>query len=201
MRLLPQEGLGIIATLFHEKGLAMSTNYSGIGMWETAVAYVGEALGGAQVTNFHACDIDEDCLRVLLQHQGLSKPQHVLENLENRWPTDVLRELRREETRFDDVLREESQSGMDSKSRRKEIGLHKLQAFAGILDSAQQGHRLLLITPSAMQTVSCRLPRIAQDGRVSHPLWFPNLHRPLQTNPTATRLCRKDWGRVGLLAC
>lgn len=34
MRLLPQEGLGIIATLFHEKGLALSTNYSGIGMWE-----------------------------------------------------------------------------------------------------------------------------------------------------------------------
>ena len=137
MRLLPQEGLGIIATLFHEKGLAMSTNYSGIGMWETAVAYVGEALGGAQVTNFHACDIDEDCLRVLLQHQGLSKPQHVFENLENRWPTDVLRELRREETRFDDVLREESQSGMDSKSRRQEIGLQKLQAFARVLDSAQ----------------------------------------------------------------
>ena len=82
MRLLPQEGLGIIATLFHEKGLAMSTNYSGIGMWETAVAYVGEALGGAQVTNIHACDIDEDCLRVLLQHQGLIKPQHVFEHLE-----------------------------------------------------------------------------------------------------------------------
>jgi hypothetical protein len=137
MRLLPQEGLGIIATLFHEKGLAMSTNYSGIGMWETVVAYVGEALGGAQVTHFHACDIDEDCLRVLLQHQGLSKPQHVFENLENRWPTDVWHELRREEARFDDVLHEASHSRGDAKSCRQELGLQKLQAFARVLDCAQ----------------------------------------------------------------
>ena len=72
------------------RGLVVTTHYSGVGTAEKAVAIVAD--GNAA---FHsACDLNSACREVLLHHEPDSAPEHVFDDLCARPPAPIVDQLR-----------------------------------------------------------------------------------------------------------
>eukprot|EP00969_Alexandrium_andersonii_P041006 1798059-Alexandrium_andersonii.AAC.1 len=50
--------------------------------------------GDSKVDCFSACDKDAACLRFLASHTGTSRPRHLFQNIEHRWPAEVINHFR-----------------------------------------------------------------------------------------------------------
>jgi hypothetical protein len=93
IKLLPETGATLLAKVF-ERGVSISTHYSGCGMAEIALAKQAqestkdctEPLKHPALDVFHACEIEQGRRSVLRSHVGLSRARHVFANLLDRYP-------------------------------------------------------------------------------------------------------------------
>eukprot|EP00969_Alexandrium_andersonii_P149861 6627015-Alexandrium_andersonii.AAC.1 len=75
-------------------GVHISTQYSGCGCSEACLFYLSQHVNGAKVQCFHACDNDESCMQALCSHCTPTRPKHVFQNIEDRYPVEAIAEVR-----------------------------------------------------------------------------------------------------------
>eukprot|EP00971_Amphidinium_carterae_P329726 6462373-Amphidinium_carterae.1 len=83
---LPRCGQEHIHDLLAKRPLWCSTAFSGIGMWETGLAYLAQGVGSrGRIAVFDAADNCDAALHILLRHTGDSESQHVFGDIQERW--------------------------------------------------------------------------------------------------------------------
>ena len=71
----------------------VTTHFSGVGTAEIACAMVADSLK-VRARIFSSADIDKTCQKVLLQHDGLTAPQHVFTDVVQSIPKETDQQLR-----------------------------------------------------------------------------------------------------------
>ena len=90
-------GPGVLTILkeVFSQGFCLSTDYSGFGFFEVALAKLAESLGAdtSAVTCYRASDINVTCRRALLSREGPGRPEHVFGDILGRYAHQVRRSL------------------------------------------------------------------------------------------------------------
>eukprot|EP00969_Alexandrium_andersonii_P291286 12876267-Alexandrium_andersonii.AAC.1 len=93
LRVLPSEGYAAVEANL-AAGVHIGTQYSGCGCSESCLFYLSQQFSITTVQCFHACDNDESCMHALCAHQTRTRPKHVFQNIEDRYPPEAIHEVR-----------------------------------------------------------------------------------------------------------
>ena len=121
------------------QALVLTTAYSGCGFFEVVVSRLFKELGVSddKLVVYSACDLDENCQRVLLAHQGSSSHQHVHGDLCERWGKRTTQRLYDIQSDFAAQVQDvESQEGCSQREAVRRIGTRMLDVFDAVLRNA-----------------------------------------------------------------
>ena len=132
-----------IDTLF-ERGITMSTHYSGMGSAECAAAFLlqarAQAHGGHNFKGIdfnHSCDTDPKCRKVLKAHSIESRSRHLFGDIHERVSPEVLEQLQQTQTRCNAELTRRTDAGEPLAKVYDELSTTLLRDMASILDLAE----------------------------------------------------------------
>ena len=130
LAMLSGQGVNTVAVLdgMSKMSLQITTSYSGIGVAETSLGFLKDALeaqGGQLHYVFHAAtDINPRCREMLCSHRQSSRSSHLFGDLLAKLPDSLVEELRQMQAvykrKFDDAMSCQNQEEAGGSSKRKD---------------------------------------------------------------------------------